>query len=404
MRSTPTPQTERQPSMQLGVLLCLVAGVIGLVISVLGALTDLSRFFQVYLSAFVLVTEIAVGCLGLVLLNSLVSGRWLFATQRIAEAASRTLPLLALLFVPVILGLSDIYPWAQSEVRETLSANQAGWLDPAFFVIRTYIYFGVWIVLATWITNRSYNRDINGAPGFDEGARNFAAVGMVIFVITTTLAAFDWTMSLTPEWFSSIYGWLSLSRSALAAFAFIILLLAFYWGRPPLRRLVNERVFGDLALLLLVALLVWMYMNLIQFVLIWAGNLTYNVSWYEPRLAGWIDMTNVLLVLHLALALILLLPGLKRIRAAVLLIAVVLLILRVTELYWVVMPSFEPAGGAIQWWDGGPMLALAGFWLAATLWLLGRQRLLPVYHQTLGAENSLAEDAEGAEATPTPAA
>src|SRR5438067_912327 len=96
----------------------LLIGVVALLIAVLGAIRADARqaFFTSYLYAFLFWLGIALGSLALVFLHHLVGGNWGLAVRRPAEAAAMTLPLLLLLFLPILLGARFLYPWARSEI------------------------------------------------------------------------------------------------------------------------------------------------------------------------------------------------------------------------------------------------------------------------------------------------
>ncbi|MCU0512750.1 MAG: hypothetical protein MUE40_09280 [Anaerolineae bacterium] len=370
--ATPNLDTE-----QRGIL---IVAIIAALASVVVAVVDTSRFFHVYLIAFVFWAEVAMGCLGLVLLNNLVNGRWLYPVQRFAEAGARTMPLLLLAFVPVIFGLRELYPWFGAT---ELEGGKAFFLQPAFFVGRSLFYLAVWSVLAYVLTGWSYQRDTADTAGLEGRSRTWSALGAVVFVLTTSLAAFDWTMSLTPEWFSSVYGWLSLARAGLTTMALLLLVLAFFWDRAPLKSIITAPIVKDMGSLLLVAFLAWGYLGITQFLVIWSANVSYNVSWYAPRVAGtWETFTLAFLLLHALLLVLLLLPNIKRSKGVLVVLALVVFLLRIMELYWVVMPGAMPQF-QFQAWDLAPLLALGGLWLAVALYFLGQARLLPVHHPSL---------------------
>jgi hypothetical protein len=365
---------------QRGILIIAILTAIG---TMFIGFADTGRFLPLYFMAVMLWTEVAVGCLGLVLLNHLVNGRWLFISLRFAEAGARTLPFLLLFFIPILGNLEALYPWAE-EGRKALEGGKDGLLQPGFFIVRTLIYFAIWSVLAYLLTFWSYRRDRVGGTALEDRARTWSAIGAVIYVVTTSLAAFDWSMSLTPDWFSSIYGWLTLSRQALTVIALLILILAFLWNRAPLQKYVTDRIVGDFAALLLVALLTWGYLNVMQLIVIWSGNIAYNTAWYLPRITdSWTSFTVIFVVSHIALLVLMLIPGLKRQKGILITLAAAMLILRLLEVYWVIMPNFDAQLAPTVLLDMLPMVTLGAFWLAATFWLMEQQPLLPVHHITL---------------------
>ncbi|MGJ3239683.1 MAG: hypothetical protein ACFE0Q_13315 [Anaerolineae bacterium] len=376
-------------------------GVVAAIVTLIIAVFDSPRFFQVYLIGYLFWVEIAVGCLGLVMLNNLINGRWLYPILRFAEAGARTMPLMALLFLPIILGLGEIYPdWAGPEA-EAMYGGKAFMLQPTFFVLRAFIYIAVWSFLSYVLTNWSYKRDQDGNAVSEDTMRNFSAVGMIFYVLTTSLAGFDWTMSLVPEFFSSAFGWAVLSRMFLAMVAFIILALALYWDREPFASVVNKQVTNDLGAVLLMAFLVWIYFYAIQVIIIYSGNVSFNALWFDLRIEnGWRALTQLFAAVHAVILLLMLIPGIKGKRVNLVALAGVLLLLRAVELLWVVMPTYH-SDLSIQAWDFAPVIAVGGFWLAATLTIFSRHRALPVHHPSLGAQDSAAGAAEAYTATET---
>ncbi|MEO1164635.1 MAG: hypothetical protein AAFV98_12675 [Chloroflexota bacterium] len=365
--------------------------VVAAIMSLFIAFGDSARFFQVYLIGYLFWVEIAVGCLGLVLMNNLINGRWMYPILRIAEAGVQTLPLLAILFIPIIFGLGEIYPW-----MDTLGELKGGkniMLTPTFFVLRTFIYIAVWSFLGFVLTNWSYRND-DGIVASEDTMRNFSAVGAIFYVLTTSLAGFDWTQSLVPEFFSSAFGWAVLSRMWLAMMALVIVLLAIHWGSGRLAEVVDKKITNDLGAMLLASFLVWVYFYGIQLVIIYSGNVAFNAIWFDLRIHdGWRLVTNVFAIANIALLVLLLIPGIKGNRNALVGLAVFTLLLRGLELHWVVMPTYEGAA-VMQLLDFMPIIAIGCVWLVAFLFIYYRHPLLPTHHPSLQGNDALAGAAE----------
>ncbi len=393
---TSQPTILRLSGLQLGVL---GVALIGTFLSVVGLATDTSHFLHIYLAAVLLWTEIAIGCLGIMMLNNLINASWMHVLQRFAEAGAKTLPLTFVFFLPILLGMSSLYPWAGEAASELkLVGGNEFYLQPVYFAIRTVIYFAIWISLAYGLSYISTKLDEREDESLRKQARKISALGIVAYMLTTTLAAFDWTMSLTPEWFSSAYGWLTLSRIVLVALSFLILVLAAHWSRDQFRPHVNQLVINDLGALLLMTVLAWAYMNGISFVVIWSGNVSYFIDWYDLRIVGgWSSLTMLVVVLNGLLIFLLLIPGLKRQRMALIALAAFAFALRIVELYWVVVPASPQADAPGAWWIAGPILAVSGFWLFLVNYLLSQQPLLPARHPVLGDEQEVVGAARGVE-------
>jgi len=362
-------------------------GVVVLAVSLflvaLGALVSPSRFFPSYLIAFLFWMGISLGCLAFLLMINLMKGGWGLAGQRLFAAGARTTVLMALLFVPLLFGLTQLYPWVTSELwQEELAGQSLRYLSVPFFVIRVVIYFVVWIGLAFFISSWLYRYDESPDAGLLRRARHWSAAGAVLFTITASLAAFDWSMSLDPFWFSSIYGWLAIARHGVAAMAFIVLILALLANQQPLSQFMTQRVVNDYGTLLLATVMLWTYLSFFQFLIMWSGNLPLEVRWYEPRIGpAWGGVALAIVIFKFAAPFILLiLPGPKRTLGWLAMVAGLLLVTHWLELYWVVIPALSPAALSFHWLDVLLPIAMGGLWIVAFMWTLGRHNLAPVNH------------------------
>ncbi|MCB0080777.1 MAG: hypothetical protein KDE47_07610, partial [Caldilineaceae bacterium] len=205
----------------------LVIGGIGLLIALGGFFIDSTQFWQSYLLAFLFWLRIGLGCLGFTMLHHLAGGRWSALVRRIMERGAMTLPLMALLFLPLLFGLRTLYPWLNgTQVAESaLLQQKTAYLNLPFFLVRAVIYFAVWITLATLLNRWSLAEDHGADEVTGKRMRRISAIGMLLYALTATFAAYDWMMSLEPEWFSSIYGLLFIAGQGLAALALAIIAL-----------------------------------------------------------------------------------------------------------------------------------------------------------------------------------
>lgn len=372
----------RLNGVQIGAL---VVAALGIVFSFIGALIDLDHFFRVYFVAFLFWVELSLGCLGALMLSNLISGRWLYAMQRLAAAGARTLPLMGILFVPLLFRLDQFFPWAAEGAVEEGTFIPEAFLNEGFFVVRVIVYFVIWIGLAYLLSAWSYESDKenSNAQGLWQRSQALSALGMILFFITVSLATVDWLMSLHAGWFSSIFGWITISRQGLAALGLMVLFLALLWRHRSFARLVTERVRMDIGTVLFTALMVWLYLNVIQFIVMWSGNLPKKVLWYDIRFdGGWGTLAWALVIFHAVAFVLLLVPGFKRIRLGLVAMAALLLFARLVELYWIVVPAFSEEI-ALQWWDIALPIAIGGLWIALFIWLLKRHQPLPLNHPEL---------------------
>src|SRR5216684_1667147 len=219
----------------------LVGGVLLSALLVLGAFIDRTQFFHAYLVGFIFWTGITVGSLALLMLQHLTGGAWGVVIRRVLEASTRTLPLMIILFIPVVVGLKQIYPWMDAAAMNTevLRLKAAHYLNPSFFVIRAAIYFALWSVLALLLNWLSLKQDRTADLKCGKQMRLLSGPGLGVFVITVTFAAIDWVMSLDPSWSSTIFGLIFVASWTMSALAFTVLAMAWLSQREPMNTVVR---------------------------------------------------------------------------------------------------------------------------------------------------------------------
>ncbi|MEQ9499684.1 MAG: hypothetical protein RIT81_22545 [Deltaproteobacteria bacterium] len=347
-----------------------VAAGLGLVGTLIGAFTGEASIWPSYLLAFLFCWGLASGAVALLLLHQLTAGGWGFLIQRPLEAAAKTMPLVLLMFVPVVVGMHDLYHWTHAEAvaADPLLQHKAPYLNTPFFIGRAAFYFVVWMgltfALVKWSSKPSRLQKISG-------------IGLVIWVLTTTFAAFDWAMSLDPHWFSTIYGLLFVVGQGLGTLAFAIAVLFLLRG-TDLDALLNTKRTHDLGKLLFAFVMLWGYMNLSQFIIIWYGNLPEEIVWYVHRTEhGYQGLTLAVVFLQFVIPFFALLSRKPKRRLGVLAsIALAILFVRLVDLFWLVMPGgLRPEAGVTIADISAPMM-LAGIWLLAFTFLLGQRPLL----------------------------
>ncbi len=280
-----------------------VVGAVALAVCVLGAFLDQSQFFRAYLASYVYFLGLGLGSLVILMIYHLTGGAWGFLVRRILEASTRTIPVLAVLFIPVACGVYRLYLWtdpAQVAADRSLQYKQI-YLNLPFFFGRAVLYFVIWSLLAYLLSRWSRAQDQTGNPALSERMKQLSAPGLILYGIFLTFAAVDWIMSLQPAFHSTIFGPLVASSQLLSALCFTILVLVWLSSRPPVAEFVSADSFRDHGNLLLTFLILWAYMVFFQFMLIWIANLPYEVIWYLPRSRnGWQWVTWVLFIFGLA--------------------------------------------------------------------------------------------------------
>ncbi|HET6861841.1 MAG TPA: hypothetical protein VFH91_02305, partial [Pyrinomonadaceae bacterium] len=325
---------------------------------------------------------IAVGSLALLMLQHLTGGGWGFVIRRVLEAATRTLPLMAVLFIPIILGAHSLYPWTREEVlkEEPIVAFKTPYLNLPFFSTRAVLYFAVWIVLAYFLNKWSLLQDRTAERRYTKNMRLLSGPGMVFLIISITFAAIDWYMSLEPEWSSTIYGFIFVAAWSLSALAFVIAVMAVLSKEEPMKRIVAPLHFHDHGKLLLALVMLWAYFAFSQFLIIWSGNLPEEIGWYLKRTHGaWGVIALSIVILHFAAPFLFLLSRrIKRDPNKLVIIAVVILVMRFIDLLWMIVPAFTGEHFHLTWMDLVAPVAFGGIWLAFFMWQLSKRSLIPI--------------------------
>ncbi|HYB61307.1 MAG TPA: hypothetical protein VEH50_07495 [Methylomirabilota bacterium] len=362
----------------------LAVGVLALAISVAGGISNPTQFFQSYLVGFLFWLGIPLGCLAILMLQYLTGGDWGMVIRRPLEAATRTLPLGLLLFVPLAFGMRHVYEWTSGEA---LPPHKADYLTIHFFLVRAGIYFAIWLALA-WLVNHWSRRQ--DASGDAQNKRKkkltmLAGPGIILYGLAVSFAAVDWIMSLDPSWYSSIFGMLIMGGQLVSGMAMMIATLVVLAREKPMADVYQSRHFHDLGKLLFAFVMVWAYFSVSQLIIIWSGNLPEEIPWYTIRMAtGWRGIGLLVVVLHFVLPFSLLLSrDLKQRPARLVWVAVLLLVARVLDIYWLTAPEFWSGGIHLHWMDALIPVGIGGIWLAYYARQLRQLPLLPLGERSL---------------------
>jgi hypothetical protein len=340
------------------------------------------QFFRSYLVAHTFWLGTGLGCLVLLMMQHLTGGVWGLALRPVLESGARTLLPLAVLFVPVVLGLRNLYPWTiatEAETDVSLHHKQL-YLNVSFFLIRTVVYFAAWLVLAFVLT--SWSSDTHeSSSGSSRRVQVLSGLGMVVYGFTITFASIDWVMSLEPDWYSTIYPVMYASGQLLTAFAFAVAALILAARQSSSAQSLAPQQMRDLGNLLLAFVMLWAYMSFSQFLLIWTGNLAEEIPWYLKRgRGGWEWVAVALFIVNFAVPFVLLLVRTVkengRFLAAV---AVGILLMRVLDVIWWIEPAHphDTAGGYLFGLvDVAAVVGLGGVWMWCFLGELRKRPLL----------------------------
>jgi len=384
-------QTFNPPNMSSFQRRAMVVGIVGLLALLLSLIFDRRQFFQSYQVGWTFWTGITVGSLALLMLQHLTSGGWGLVIRRVLEAATRTLPVMAILFLPIIIGARYIYPWTNHEEVAEHPAVQfkASYLNVGFFTIRAVIYFAIWLTLVFFLNRWSLAQDRTADDRYTKNMRVLSGPGMVALIFVVTFASIDWYMSLEPEWFSTIYGFIFVAAWSMSALAFVIFVMAQLYREEPMKRIVAPLHFQDLGKLMLALVMLWAYFAFSQYLIIWSGNLPEEIVWYIRRMHGGWGVTIVTIaILHFAAPFLFLLSrSLKRSGRRLMLVAGLIILMRAVDLLWMLVPAY--VGHRWIWMDVIAWAGFGGLWLSLFTWQLGKRPLIPINDPQL--ESTLAQ-------------
>ncbi|TPW16563.1 MAG: hypothetical protein FD129_714, partial [bacterium] len=301
------------------------------------------EFFRAYLTAFFYVAGLGIGCLGILLLHCVVGGNWGVTVRRLLESGARTIPLIALLFVPLIFGLKDIYLWAQPDfvAGDPLLQHKAPYLNVPFFLARTVGYLALWSVMAMAVTKMSLAQDTNNDGAVGRRLRRLCGPMIIVHVLMVSFSSFDWIMSLEPHWYSTIFGALALAGQNLATIALMIVITVGLGGDPVEKDPGTRQNIYDLGNLLMAFTMFWAYLAFSQLLIIWAGNLPEEIPFFLKRFHdGWGVLGLGIILFHFIVPFLMLINRhTKRNPRILARVAILILVMRLVETFYTVAPA-----------------------------------------------------------------
>jgi len=365
----------------------LIIGLVFTVIAAAGAWIQPDQFFRAYLMAFMAWLGVTLGSMAILMLRHLTKGAWGMVIRRILGAAMRCVPLMAALFVPLLFGIRRLYIWARplqdisdKHLREHLEEITKTYLSVNGYVIRAVIYFAIWWGLSYFLTKWSAEQD---HPPMRDNSARFKALsgpGLILYGFTITFAVIDWVMSIDPSWISTIFGLSFLIGQVLAALAFAIVVERILFRYKPMSELLKPEQVHDHGKFMLAFIMVWAYFSFSQWLIIWAGNLPEEITWYMRRLnGGWGYVGLFLVLFHFAVPFVFLISRpFKRDITRLVWLAVWMLLMRYVDLFWIIEPNFSVTFH-LTWLDVVVPIAMGGLWLAFFFRNLGSRPLVPAY-------------------------
>lgn len=367
----------------IGSVVCLVLMALGIF------LAGRDQFFRSWLFAWIFWFGLSIGCMGVVMMHHLLGGGWGYLIRRFGESAALCIPIMAILFIPIVIGARSLFPWADPAqvAGDAVLRHKTGYLNLSFWTLRAVIYFAVLWLWAWMLRITSLRLDREPGPGLLKRLVNLSSIGEVIYFVLMAFAAVDWMMSREPHWISTVFGFIVVMAQAVTALCFLILMVAIHCDDPALKPVIQADYLNDLGNVLLTFVILWAYMSFGQFLVTWLGNNQDEIVWYIRRTdGGWRWVGAALIFFHFLVPfLLLLMRPLKRKLGRLALIAGGLLFMRVVEVIYWVTPT-DPHGaswGALQWFCAEAMnilawLGIGGIWFLAFLWFLKDAPLLPI--------------------------
>lgn len=357
--------------------LALGVGGIGLIVWAVGTYFNVEQGLRSWLLGFIFWAGIALGSLGVLMLQYLTGGAWGVVIRRTLEAATRTLPLVILMFVPLAIGVAtrSVYEWTHLPPTEHVMKARGIYMTPWFWIVRSVIYFALFAVMTyllnSWSQKQDRTNSVEESRLVLERASRFSGPTLVIFCLTVTFAVVDWMMTLDAHWFSTIWGLLFIAGWGLSCFCFVVAVLANLSDKAPMNRILGKRHYHDLGKLMLALTMVWAYFNFSQFLIIWAGNLPEETGWWIVRMkGGWGYIGVALIAFHFAFPfLVLLQQDFKRRARWLATLAIFILVMRLVDMFYLIGPSnrisggFQPGAFVVSWMDFVAPVAVGGIWL-----------------------------------------
>ena len=363
--------------------------VIAAVCAVLGAVAcailgagNPQQFFFSWLVSFLFFLSLALGALFFVLIQYATQGGWGVVLRRIGETVFITLPVMAALFVPVVLGLHDLYEWSHADAIEhdALLRWKAPFLNVPFFLIRAAVYFVSWSFIAVLYYRGSSGQDVTGDPAVSARLRKFAGPAIIVLALTQTFASIDWIMSLSPHWYSTMFGVYFFAGSWVGFIALLCVVVPALRGAGLLETVISPEHLQDIGKFLFAFTAFWAYIAFSQYFLMWYGNMPEETIFYKARMEGsWLTVSLILMFGHFFAPFFYLMGrSVKRNGVTLAVGGAWILAMHYVDLYWQVMPTLHPEGLSPSLLDVAAFLAVGGCFVAAAGWLMRRNALVPL--------------------------
>ena len=343
-------------------------------------------FFHSYLLNYCFVLSLALGAWFFVILQHLTRAGWSVVVRRPAEFLGANIPCLIVLFLPVLIPVlcasAVLYPWANPSAAagDELLRHKAVYLNPTFFAFRAVGYFALWLFLTRFFLRHSLRQDRTADAAETLRMERASPMAMLLFAVTVTFAAIDWLMSLSPDWYSTIFGVYFFAGIAAAGISILILACLCLQATGRLARVITAEHYHDLGKLLLTFVVFWGYIAFSQYLLIWYGNIPEETTWYLVRQSGgWKWIAIALLAGHCLIPFCGLLPrSAKRRKMLLGFWALWLLVMHWIDLYWIIMPNLGRNKLPFDIMDVCLLVGMLSIYIAGAVKVAGNNSLVPL--------------------------
>ena len=373
--------------------IALIIGVIGLILSTLGYYSNSKQFYFSYLTSFTFWASLGLGGLFFTMLHHISGAKWSTVILRISQAVMSVLPMLIVLFLPIMFGIKELYEWSNPEVLadNAILQSKTGYLNVSDFIIRTIFYFIIWGLLSFFINK--YSRLQDEGKDTTKQLKIVSAPGMFLFALTISFAAFDWLMSLDPMWYSTIFGGYYFGGSFVIVLAFLILISNYLKTNGTLENEIGSAHFSDLGKLFFGFIVFWAYLGGAQYFFIWYANIPEETVWFLHRWIGsWKTVSLLLILGHFLIPFIsLVFFNTKRNRKILVFFAVWIFVFHYVDMYWLIGPVLHHESAHLSWIDLTTFIGIGGIFIALFWNRFTANAIVPVNDPNLPASLSLHE-------------
>ncbi len=317
---------------------------IGLVLGLVHFMIDSQTAWYGYILAYVFLITVVVGALFLFALEYVAGADWSVPLRRVTEFFASAVPLLIILVIPLLLNIKNIFPWADGSLAGDKSMqSKSPYLNTTFFVIRSVVCIGLWSLFNFMMSRNSIKQDETGDQSLTKKNIILSAIFIPVFAITLTMSAVDWVMSLSPLWYSTIYGIYFFAGSVLAALSAVTITVILLREKGYMHPRMNDEHYFSLGALLFAFINFWAYIAFSQFMLIWYANLPEETNWFIARYqGGWMFVSFLLIIVHFVVPYATLLSQPAKMDPKKLkFISIWILGAHLIDLVWLIMPNLK---------------------------------------------------------------